>query len=57
MIDRIRGRPICHHFHKRTLGGRGWRAAVRFLNVDYDALHFHTKINIFKVLFWEGGEA
>ena len=27
-------------------------------NVDYDALHFHTgllKINIFKVLFWEGG--
>ena len=27
-------------------------------NVDYDALHFHRgslKINIFKVLFWEGG--
>ena len=29
-----------------------------FKNVDYDALHMHTgslKINIFKVLFWEGG--
>ena len=29
-----------------------------FFNVDYDALHFNTellKINIFKVLFWEGG--
>ena len=29
--------------------------AVRFLNVYYDALHFHMgalKINIFKVLFW-----
>ena len=29
-----------------------------FKNVDYDALHFHTgslKINIFKVLFWDGG--
>ena len=28
-----------------------------FLNVYYDALHFHmgsSKINIFKVLFWEG---
>ena len=28
-----------------------------FLNVDYDALHFHMgsyKINIFKVLSWEG---
>ena len=27
-------------------------------NVDYEALHFHTvtlKINIIKVLFWEGG--
>ena len=33
-------------------------AAVRFLNVDYDALHFLTgsvKINIFKVLFCKGG--
>ena len=28
-----------------------------YLNVDYDAMYFHTrllKINIFKVLFWEG---
>ena len=34
-------------------------AVVRFFkNVDYDSLHFHLesfKINIFKVLFWEGG--
>ena len=40
------------------LGGRGSRAAYAFLNVDYDALHFHmgvAKINIFIVLFWEGG--
>ena len=31
---------------------------THFLNVDDDALHFHTgslKINIFKVLFLEGG--
>ena len=30
-----------------------------FLNVGYDALHFHfifsLKMNIFKVLFWEWG--
>ena len=26
-------------------------AAVRFLNVHYYALHFHTKINSLKVLF------
>ena len=36
----------CHHFQKSTQstlgGGRGSMATVRFLNVDYDALHFHT---------------
>ena len=35
------------------VGRRGSMAAVRFFNVDCDALHFHTgwlKINIFKVL-------
>ena len=40
------------------MGGGGQWPLYAFLNVDYDALHFHTgvtKINIFKVLFWEGG--
>ena len=51
----------CHHYHnsiQSTLGGGGKWPRTLFLNVDYDALHFHTgslKINIFKVLFWEGG--
>ena len=51
----------CHHFQKSTqssLGGGGqWPPYIK-KNVDYVALHFHTvllKINIFKVLFWEGG--
>ena len=40
------------------LGGGGQGLLYAFKNVDYDALHFHmgvAKINIFKVLFWEGG--
>ena len=50
----------CHHFHKSpqsTLGGGGQWLPYAYLNVDYDAMYFHTrllKINIFKVLFWEG---
>ena len=51
-----------HHFHESTqitLGGGGRvNGHFAFLNVDYGALHMHTgslKINIFKVLFWEGG--
>ena len=50
-----------HHFHKSpqsTLGGGGQWLPYAYLNVDYDAMYFHTrllKINIFKVLFWEGG--
>ena len=49
----------CHHFHESTpstLGVKGCRTL--FFNVDYDALHFRAgvaKINILKVLFWEGG--
>ena len=44
----------------RVRWGRGSRAAVSFfyIHVDYDAMPFQTgftKINIFKVLFWEGG--
>ena len=51
----------CHHFQKSTqstLWGEGQWPLYAFFNVDYDALHFHTgslKINIFKVIFWEGG--
>ena len=39
-------------------GGGGQWPPYAFKNVDYDALHFNTgslKINIFKVLFSEGG--
>ena len=46
------------HFHESTLERGGSMVVVRFFNVYYDALHFHTgslKINIFKVLFWEVG--
>ena len=50
----------CYNFQRVHIvhtGRHQWPAYV-FLNVDYDALHFHTgslKINIFKVLFWDGG--
>ena len=51
---------ICHHFQdstQSTLGGTSQWMQYAFKNVDYDALLMHTeslKINIFKVLFWEG---
>ena len=41
-----------------VLGGGGQWSLYTFLNVDFDALHFHAgviKINIFKIVFWEGG--
>ena len=52
-----------HHFHNRTQyaggGGVKWPLYALKKNVDYyDALPFHMgslKINIFEVLFWEGG--
>ena len=52
---------FCHHFQKSTqstLKGGGQWPLYDFKNADYEALHFHMgllKINIFKVLFWEGG--
>ena len=55
-----KGRPELLSFsqeYTEYVGGREPMVAVRFLNVDYGALHFHTrslKINIFNVLFWEG---
>ena len=52
----------CHHLHKHTqsmLEGSGVNGRRTFLHFFYyDALHFHMgplKINIFKVIFWEGG--
>ena len=54
----------CHRFqdsrpYTKCAGGGGSMVDVRFLkNVYYYALHMHTgslQINIFKVLFWEGG--
>ena len=51
----------CHHFQdstQNTMGEGDNGNRTLFLNVDYDALHFYTgtlKINIIKVLFWEGG--
>ena len=52
----LRGRPELSSFSKEYEGVNGRIALLK--NVDYDALHFHTgslKINIFKILFWEGG--
>ena len=50
----------CHHFQVHRVCWGEWVncGLTLFLNVDYEALHFHMgslKINIFKVLFWEGG--
>ena len=51
----------CHHFQESTQStlGEGVKGCcMLFLNVDYDALHFHTrvaKINIFKVCTLLGG--
>ena len=56
----IRGRPKLSSFSKEYTeygGGGGQWPPYALLNVNYDALHFHTgslKIDIFEVLFWEG---
>ena len=52
---------IFRRVHRVRWVGRGVNGRrTLFLNVDFDAMqmHFHTeslKINIFNVLFWEGG--
>ena len=57
----VRGHPELSSLSREYTeyaGRDGVKGCLRFLNVDYDALHFHTgvaKINIFIVLFWEGG--
>ena len=56
---RLRVVQNCHNFPEyiEYAGGGGQWSPYAFLNDDYDALHFHTgslKINIFKVVFWEG---
>ena len=60
MLSCIRGRPKLLSFSREytEYAGKGVNGHCMLLKiVDYDVLHFHTgplKINIFKVLFWEG---
>ena len=43
----------CHHFSREYIEYARGQWSVYFMNVEYNA--GSLKINIFKVLFWEGG--